>query len=333
MSDTRYEVLTIGNAIVDVLAHADDAFLVREGVAKGTMRLIDTEQAERLYDKMGPGQLVSGGCAGNTAAGLASFGARTAFIGKVASDELGRFFRHDMQSAGIAFPTSDLANATPTARSLILITPDSERTMNTFLGASRELTAEDVDRATVEGAAITYLEGYLWDPPKAKEAFRVASEIAHGAGRQVAITLSDVFCVDRYRQEFLGLMRDGAVDIVFANQHEALALYETSDMETALDLLAKDAGLAIVTMSEKGSMVMKGSERIQVPAAPVDDIVDLTGAGDQFAAGFLHGLARGAPLERCAALGSLAAAEVIGHVGARPQRSLADLAAENGLSV
>jgi sugar/nucleoside kinase (ribokinase family) len=333
MTGTSYDVLTIGNAIVDVLAQADDAFLVREGVAKGTMRLIDAEQAERLYEEMGPGQLVSGGCAGNTAAGLASFGARTAFIGKVAADELGRFFRHDMRSAGIAFATAELTNGTPTARSLILITPDSERTMNTFLGASQELTPEDIDRATVEGAAITYLEGYLWDPPKAKDAFRVASEYAHGAGRKVAITLSDVFCVDRYRQEFLGLMKNGAVDIVFANQHEALALYETSDMGTALDLLAKDAKLAVVTMSEKGSMVMNGQERIEVPAAPVGEIADLTGAGDQYAAGFLYGLAKGAPLERCAALGSLAAAEVIGHIGARPQRSLADLAAQSGLAV
>jgi sugar/nucleoside kinase (ribokinase family) len=333
MTETSYDVLTIGNAIVDVLAQADDAFLVREGVAKGTMRLIDAEQAERLYEEMGPGQLVSGGCAGNTAAGLASFGARTAFIGKVAADELGRFFRHDMRSAGIAFATSELTNGTPTARSLILITPDSERTMNTFLGASQELTPEDIDRATVEGAAITYLEGYLWDPPKAKEAFRVASDYAHGAGRQVAITLSDVFCVDRYRKEFLDLLKGGAVDIVFANQHEALALYETSDMGTALDLLAKDAKLAVVTMSEKGSMVMNGQQRIQVPAASVGEIVDLTGAGDQYAAGFLYGLAKGAPLERCAALGSLAAAEVIGHIGARPQHSLANLATQSGLAV
>jgi sugar/nucleoside kinase (ribokinase family) len=333
MTETSYDVLTIGNAIVDVLAQADDAFLVREGVAKGTMRLIDAEQAERLYEEMGPGQLVSGGCAGNTAAGLASFGARTAFIGKVAADELGRFFRHDMRSAGIAFATSELTNGTPTARSLILITPDSERTMNTFLGASQELTPEDIDRATVEGAAITYLEGYLWDPPKAKEAFRVASDYAHGAGRQVAITLSDVFCVDRYRKEFLDLLKGGAVDIVFANQHEALALYETSDMGTALDLLAKDAKLAVVTMSEKGSMVMNGQQRIEVPAASVGEIVDLTGAGDQYAAGFLYGLAKGAPLERCAALGSLAAAEVIGHIGARPQHSLANLATQSGLAV
>jgi sugar/nucleoside kinase (ribokinase family) len=333
MTETSYDVLTIGNAIVDVLAQADDAFLVREGVAKGTMRLIDAEQAERLYEEMGPGQLVSGGCAGNTAAGLASFGARTAFIGKVAADELGRFFRHDMRSAGIAFATSELTNGTPTARSLILITPDSERTMNTFLGASQELTPEDIDRATVEGAAITYLEGYLWDPPKAKEAFRVASDYAHGAGRQVAITLSDVFCVDRYRKEFLDLLKVGAVDIVFANQHEALALYETSDMGTALDLLAKDAKLAVVTMSEKGSMVMNGQPRIEVPAASVGEIVDLTGAGDQYAAGFLYGLAKGAPLERCAALGSLAAAEVIGHIGARPQHSLANLATQSGLAV
>ena len=333
MTDNRYDVLTIGNAIVDVLAQADDAFLVRKGLAKGTMRLIDAGEAERLYEEMGPGQLVSGGCAGNTAAGLASFGARTAFIGKVASDELGRFFRHDMRSAGIAFATSELDNGMPTARSLILITPDSERTMNTFLGASQELTPDDIDRATVEAAAITYLEGYLWDPPKAKEGFRVASGHAHGAGRQVAITLSDVFCVDRYRQEFLALMKEGAVDIVFANLHEALALYETSDLGTALDLLAEDARLAVVTMSEKGSMVMNGAARIEAPAAPVGDIVDLTGAGDQYAAGFLYGLARGAPLDRCAALGSLAAAEVISHVGARPQHSLADRAAESGLAV
>ena len=195
------------------------------------------------------------------------------------------------------------------------------------------LTPDDIDPRIVGAAAITYLEGYLWDPPKAKEAFRVASEYAHGAGRQVAITLSDVFCVDRYRQEFLGLLQDGAVDIVFANQHEALALYETSDLGTALDLLAQDARLAVVTMSEQGSMVMKGEERIEVPAAPVGEIVDLTGAGDQYAAGFLYGLAKGAALDRCAALGSLAAAEVIGHVGARPQRLLADLAAQSGLGL
>jgi sugar/nucleoside kinase (ribokinase family) len=333
MSKTKFDVAAIGNAIVDVLAQADEAFLKAEGLIKGSMRLIDADEAERLYGLMGPAQLVSGGCAGNTAAGLASLGGRAAFIGKVAEDELGRFYRHDMQAAGIAFPTGDLTDGTPTARSLILITPDSERTMNTYLGASRELAPADIDPAVIGAAAITYLEGYLWDPPKAKEAFRVASDIAHQAGRQVAITLSDTFCVDRYRAEFLGLMRSGAVDIVFANHHEALALYETSDLGTALDLLAGDAPLAIVTMGAEGSLVMNGGERVALPAPPVDEVVDKTGAGDLFAAGFLYGLARGAPLQRCAELGSLAAGEVIGHVGARPIHRLADLAAERGLTV
>jgi sugar/nucleoside kinase (ribokinase family) len=250
----------------------------------------------------------------------------------VADDEIGRFFRHDMQSAGIAFPTDELTDGTPTARSLILITPDSERTMNTYLGASQELTPDDIDPDIISAAAITYLEGYLWDPPKAKEAFRVASDIAHGAGRQVAITLSDTFCVDRYRDEFLGLMKAGAVDIVFANHHEALALYQTSDVGTALRLLAEEVPLAVVTMGGEGSLVMNGADQVRLPAPPVDEVVDKTGAGDLFAAGFLYGFARGAPLKRCAELGSLAAGEVISHVGARPVHRLADLAAEQGLT-
>ena len=332
MAEAKYDVLTIGNAIVDVLAHTEEDFLVREGLVKGFMRLIDGAEAERLYDHMGTTQLISGGCAGNTAAGVASFGGRAAFIGKVADDELGRFYRHDMHALGIAFPTSALTDGTPTARSMILITPDGERTMNTNLAACQELTPADIDRETVEGAAVTYLEGYLWDPPKAKEAFRIAARIAHDAGRKVAMTLSDSFCVDRFRDEFLELMRTGQLDIVFANQHEALSLYQTGDFETAMSCIEEDVALAVVTMSAEGSMAISGGRRVNVPAAKVERIADLTGAGDLYASGFLYGLSRNYPHEVCGRLGSLAAAEVIGHVGARPVASLKQLAGQAGLA-
>ena len=332
MAHTQFDVLTIGNAIVDVLAHTEEDFLVRESLVKGSMRLIDGAEAERLFERMGAAQLISGGCAGNTAAGVASFGGRAAFIGKVADDQLGKFFRHDMQALGIHFPTSALTDGTPTARSMILITPDGERTMNTNLAACQELSPDDIDRDTVQSAAITYLEGYLWDPPKAKEAFRIAAGQAHAAGRKVAMTLSDSFCVDRYRDEFLDLMRSGALDIVFANQHELQALYQTSNFETALGCVQSDAPLAVVTLGPSGSMAVTPAERIHVPAAPVDRVVDLTGAGDLYAAGFLFGLARGEDLAACARLGSLAAAEVIGHVGARPQGSLKLSAGQAGLA-
>ena len=332
MAAAKLDVLTIGNAIVDVLAHTEEDFLVREKLVKGSMRLIDGAEADRLYDHMGAAQLISGGCAGNTAAGVASFGGRAGFIGKVADDELGHFYRHDMMALGIAFPTAPLTDGTPTARSMILITPDGERTMNTYLAACQELTPADIDRKTVESAAITYLEGYLWDPPKAKEAFRIAAGIAHGAGRKVAITLSDSFCVDRFRDEFIELMRSGTLDIVFANRHEALSLYQTSDFETAVECLARDIPLAVVTMSEAGSMAVAGGNRVMIPAALVDRLVDLTGAGDQYAAGFLYGLAHGFPHEVCGRLGSLAAAEVISHVGARPVNSLRQLAGQAGLA-
>jgi adenosine kinase len=332
MTDHQYDVLTIGNAIVDVLAHTEEDFLVKEGLVKGSMRLIDGPEADRLYGHMGPAQLISGGCAGNTAAGVASFGGRAAFIGKVADDELGRFFRHDMQALGIRFPTGDLVDGAPTARSMILITPDGERTMNTFLGACQELTPDDIDRATVEGAAITYLEGYLWDPPKAKEAFREAIRVAHRAGRKVAITLSDSFCVDRFRGEFIELMRTDALDIVFANQHEVLALYQTSDFETAVSCLQRDIALAVITTGAEGSIAIEAGRRTPIPAARVDRVVDLTGAGDLYASGFLYGLARGFPPDVCGRLGSLAAAEVISHVGARPQTSLGQLAGQSGLA-
>jgi adenosine kinase len=333
MGEATYDVLTIGNAIVDVLAHTEEDFLVREGLVKGAMRLVDGAEADRLFNHMGPAQLISGGCAGNTAAGVASFGGRAAFIGKVADDELGRFFRHDMQALGIHFPTAPLIDGTPTARSMILITPDGERTMNTNLAACQELTPADIGKATVEGAAITYLEGYLWDPPKAKEAFRRAIAIAHAARRKVAITLSDSFCVDRFRGEFLDLMRGGSLDIVFANRHEALSLYQTSDFDTAVAHLERDAPLAVVTIGAEGSMAIASGERVTIAAAPVERVVDLTGAGDLYAAGFLYGLSRGLPHQICGRLGSLAAAEVIGHVGARPSASLRELAGQAGLSV
>lgn len=332
MRQAQFDVLTIGNAIVDVLTHTEEDFLVREGLVKGAMRLIDGAEADRLYGHMGPSQLISGGCAGNSAAGVASFGGRAAFIGKVADDELGRFFRHDMRALGIHFPTPPLTDGTPTARSMILITPDGERTMNTNLAACQELTPADIDRDTVAQAAVTYLEGYLWDPPKAKDAFRIAAETAHGAGRKVAMTLSDSFCVDRFRDEFLDLMRAGALDIVFANRHEVLSLYQTSDLESALSGLEQDVALAVVTMSEDGSVALSAGERIRIPAARVERIVDLTGAGDLYAAGFLHGLARGYPHAVCGRLGSLAAAEVISHIGARPNESLMRLAGQAGLA-
>lgn len=332
MPEPIYDVLTIGNAIVDVLAHTEEDFLVREGLVKGSMRLIDGAEADRLYDGMGPAQLISGGCAGNTAAGIASLGGRAAFIGKVADDELGRFYRHDMKALGIHFPTAPLEHGSPTARSMILITPDGERTMNTNLAACQELSPDDVDGASVEGAAITYLEGYLWDPPKAKEAFRVAMRIAHAAGREVAMTLSDSFCVDRFRDEFLAMIRSGDVDIVFANRHEVAALYQTADFATALDCLAREARLAVVTLGAEGSMAIAGGERTIIPAAPVERVVDLTGAGDLYAAGFLYGLARSLSLSECGRYASLAAAEVISHVGPRPVQKLSQLSLEAGLA-
>jgi sugar/nucleoside kinase (ribokinase family) len=281
---------------------------------------------------MGPATEMSGGSVANTIANLANLGGRTAYIGRVADDQLGQIFIHDMRSLGVDVRLAPVRGGAPTARSYILITPDGERTMNTHLAACQELTPADIDRPTVEAAAITYLEGYLWDPPKAKEAFRVAADMAHRAGRKVAITLSDSFCVDRYRDEFLELMRSGRLDIVFANRHEVLSLYQTSDFGTAVASFERDIPLGIVTMSEEGSLAIAGSRRVRIPAAKVERIVDLTGAGDLYAAGFLFGLARGYPYETCGRLGSLAAGEVISHIGARPNVSLAQLAMQAGLA-
>ena len=333
MSKHRYDVLGIGNAIVDIIAHTDEAFLISQNVQKGAMILVDEPRAEALYQAMGPAVIVSGGCAANTVAGLASFGGHGAFIGKVRTDELGGRFTHDIRALGIHFPTAPAVDGPATARSMILVTPDGERTMNTYLGACQNLTPADIERETVEASGIVYLEGYLWDPPAAKEAFVKAADIAHAAEGRVAITLSDSFCVDRYRDEFLGLIRNGKVDIVFANEHELKSLYQTADFDTAVAAFRREGTLGIVTRSEKGCLVVEREETAAVPAFPVDRVVDTTGAGDLFAAGFLFGLARAYDSRPCARLGALAAAEVIQHLGARPQRSLKDMAIENGLLV
>ena len=332
MPDLKYDVLGIGNAIVDVIARTEDDFLVREKMHKGGMALIDEPRAQSIYDAMGPAVEVSGGSAANTIVGVAGFGARAAFIGKVKDDELGRAFAHDIRSAGVAFDTPPAADGPSTARCYVMVTPDGERTMNTFLGAAQDLHPADVDPATIAAAAITYLEGYLWDPPHAKDAFRKAAKIAHEAGRKVALTLSDAFCVDRYRPEFVDLIKTGTVDIVFANERELHSLYETADFNTAMKALRADARLAVVTRSEKGCVVVSKEHTVVVPAAPIAKLVDATGAGDLFAAGFLFGLARGRDHETAAKLGALAAAEVIQHIGARPETSLKNLATQAGLA-
>ena len=333
MNEPEFDVLAIGNAIVDVMARAEDDFLVRHGLAKGTMHLIDAERAEILYAAMGPAIEASGGSAGNTAAGLASLGGRAAFIGKVAGDTLGQFYRHDMGAAGVHFATAALTGGAPTARSMILITADGERTMNTYLGACQALGPDDIDERVVSASAITYLEGYLWDPPEAKKAFRRAARLAHAAGRRVSLTLSDPFCVDRFRAEFLDLIRGRTVDILFANDSELRSLYETANLETAVAALARDCALAAVTVGADGALVVTAGGVSRVPATPVETLVDLTGAGDLFASGFLYGVARGMALTDAARLGAIAASEVIGHVGPRPAASLAGLARQAGFAI
>ncbi len=333
MSAPRYDVLGIGNAIVDVIARAEDDFLVAHGMHKGGMALIDEARAAKIYDAMGAATESSGGSAANTIVGVASFGGRAAFVGKVKDDELGRAFGHDIRAARVSFDTKPASNGPSTARCYIMVTPDGERTMNTYLGAAQDLKPADIDEATVATAAVIYLEGYLWDPPQAKEAFVKAAAIAHKAGRRVALTLSDSFCVDRYRAEFLGLIRKGTVDILFANEHELHSLYETADFDTAVKALRSDAKLAVVTRSEKGCVVVTRDSVEAVQAMPIDKVVDVTGAGDLFAAGFLVGHSHGKDHRTAARLGALAAAEVIQHIGARPAVSLKALAAENGLAL
>jgi adenosine kinase len=333
MAETKYDVLGIGNAIFDVLVQTDEGFLARHGMTKGGMALIDEARALAIYQDMGPAVEMSGGSAANAIVGVASLGARTAFIGKVKDDQIGRLYSHDIKAANVAFATAAASGGPATGCSYILVTPDGERTMNTYLGAAQELMPGDIDPAEIAASSIVYLEGYLWDPKNAKDAFLKASTIAHDAGRQVALTLSDAFCVDRYRAEFLDLMRGGTVDLIFANEAELHSLYQTSDFDTALAQLRQDIKLGVVTRSEKGCVVATKDGVTAVPAFPIAKMVDTTGAGDLFAAGFLFGLVRGAGHENCGRLGALAAAEVIQHIGARPQLSLKELAKQNGLPV
>jgi sugar/nucleoside kinase (ribokinase family) len=333
MTSAKYDVLGIGNAIFDVLVQTDEGFLAAHGMTKGGMALIDEARAAAIYRDMGPATEMSGGSAANTIVGVANLGARAAYVGKVRDDQIGRLYTHDIRAAGVAFETRPAPDGPATGCCYILVTPDGERTMNTYLGAAQELMPDDIDAAQVAASAIIYLEGYLWDPKNAKDAFVKASSIAHDAGRQVALTLSDSFCVDRYRGEFLDLMRRGTVDLVFANEAELHSLYQTSDFDTALTQWRSDTKLGVVTRSEKGCLVASYDGVIAVPAFPIGRIVDTTGAGDLFAAGFLFGLVRGAGHENAGRLGALAAAEVIQHIGARPQVSLKELAKANGLPV
>ncbi|WP_422372350.1 adenosine kinase [Hoeflea sp.] len=329
---SKFDVLCIGNAIVDIIARCDESFLTDNTIIKGAMNLIDAERAELLYSRMGPAIEASGGSAGNTAAGLASFGSRSAYFGKVSKDQLGEIFSHDIRALGVHFETTPLDGAPPTARSMIFVTPDGERSMNTYLGACVELGPEDIEADVVAEAKVTYFEGYLWDPPRAKDAIRLCADIAHKNGREMSMTLSDPFCVDRYRGEFLELMRSGTIDIVFANAEEVKSLYQTDNFEHAVAQIRKDCKLAAITRSEHGSVLIRGEERIDIDAIDIDEVVDTTGAGDLYAAGFLHGYANDLPLEVCGKLGSLAAGLVIKQVGPRPQLSLKDAAADAGLA-
>lgn len=333
MTDTapqngELDVLCVGNAIVDVLSQTDDATIDELGMVKGTMALIDAEQAEALYARMSPGVETSGGSAGNTAAGLASLDAKCAFIGRVRDDQLGDIFTHDIRSIGVEYATPAVTDGPPTARCLIFITPDAQRTMNTFLGASVNLGPEDIDPDMVARAKVTYLEGYLWDREEAKEAFLRASALAAANNRLVSLSLSDPFCVDRHRDSFRDFVSNH-VDVLFANEDEITSLYQVSEFDEALQHVRQDCRIAALTRSEKGSVVVSGDEVHVVDAAPVDKVVDTTGAGDQFAAGFLSGLTRGKDLATCAHIGGLAAAEVIAHVGPRPQVKLSGLVAAN----
>ena len=324
MTEASIDLLGIGNAIVDVIANAEDAFLAREGLVKGTMTLIDAARADALYQMMGPAIEASGGSAGNTMAGLASLGGTGAYIGKVRDDLLGQIYRHDITAAGVRFETPAATSGPGTARCLILVTPDGQRTMNTYLGACVELGPADIDPEMVAAARITYLEGYLFDPPSAQEAFRRAAAIAHAARRQVALSLSDPFCVERHRAAFRDLV-EGHIDILFANEVEICSLYETNDFGTAAAAVRGRVAIAALTRSAAGSVIVAAGVEHPVAPAPVARVVDTTGAGDLYASGFLYGLTRDLPLPICGEIGSLCAAEIISHVGARPEVELAPL--------
>ena len=328
MTDCRLDVLCIGNAIVDVISDTTDAFLDQEGLTKGSMRLIDAGEAERLYSHMGPAREISGGSAANTAAGVAALGSRAGFIGQVAPDQLGQFYRHDLTAAGVEFTTPATDFGVPTARSMVLVTPDGHRTMNTFLGAAQHLPPQALDEEQIRSAAILYLEGYLWDPEVPRNAMVRAIEVAREAGRTVAFTLSDTFCIDRHREGFNALIDEGKIDILFANEAEIQELAAVPHLETAIAAVRDKVGTLVVTRSEKGALATQGGERADVAAEPVEKVVDTTGAGDLFAAGFLAGHAKGLGLEQSLKLGAIAAAEVISHYGARPEADLRAMAGE-----
>jgi len=327
MAEPILDVVGIGNAIVDVLSQTDDAFLSAAALPKGTMTLIDAHRAEELYAAMGPAVEVSGGSAANTLAGLASLGGRGAFIGKVRNDQLGGIFRHDIRAVGVTFDTPAATAGPPTARCLIFVTPDAQRTMGTYLGASVEFGPDDLDAGLIERAKVTYLEGYLWDAPPAKAAFVEAAELAHKAGRQVALSLSDPFCVERHRESFLGLVNDH-IDLLFANEAEITSLYQVDSFDAALQKVRGHCAVAVLTRSERGAVVLAGEEVHIIDAEPVARVVDTTGAGDLYAAGFLYGYTQGRPLFECGRIGALAAAEVISHFGARPETALGPLVEE-----
>jgi sugar/nucleoside kinase (ribokinase family) len=327
MAETQYDVTGIGNAIVDVLTQADDAFIADHGLEKGAMTLIDTETAEKIYGDMGSAVEVSGGSAANTIAGLANLGARSAYIGKVAKDQLGEVFAHDIRAAGVNFDPPPLEGDATTARSMILVTPDAERTMQTYLGACVELGPEDVPDELIAASEVVYLEGYLYDPPRAKEAFLKAAKVAEAAGRKVALSLSDPFCVERYRAEFLELL-EGHVNILFANEDEITSLYQVENFDDALQHVRGHCDIAALTRSANGSVVVAGDEVHVVDAETVTNVVDTTGAGDSYAAGFLYGLSRGDDLATAARIGGILAAEIISHYGARSESNLKELVAQ-----
>lgn len=324
MTYPELAVTGVGNAIVDILSQSDDAFIASEGFVKGSMSLIDAERALSLTQHLTAHKRTSGGSAANTIAGLAALGSRAGYIGKVSDDEVGRVFAEAMRDQGVVFPTRASQTGTPTARCVVLVTEDAQRTMCTYLGACVELGPDDIDIELVQASRITYLEGYLWDPPQAKEAFLVAAKAAHAANRQIALSLSDSFCVVRHRESFLDLARNH-VDVLFANETELMSLYQTSDVRSAIALAKDHCRVTAVTCGASGCLVASGGTVLTVPAEPVAEIVDTTGAGDLFAAGFLHGLAAGRNPGECALIGSIAAAEIISHFGARPEASLADL--------
>jgi sugar/nucleoside kinase (ribokinase family) len=325
MTQPLYDVVGIGSAIVDIIARCDDAFITNQGLDKGTMRLIDEIEVERLYALMGPAVEISGGTVPNTCVGLASLGGKAAFIGKIAKDQFGQVFGHDLRAIGVTFKTEPMQNSAPTARCLILVTPDGERTMNTFLGAAAELSTAEIAPELIRDSKVVYLEGYSFDPPTAKQAFYEAAKIGRTNDTTVALTLSDPFCVERHRQAFHDFIKAG-VDLLFANKREIMALYQTESFDEACARVRQDCKLVAITRSAKGSVVITPDQIIEVQAAPVQHVVDTTGAGDLYAAGFLFGLARGMELGECGRLGSIAAAEVISHIGPRPEVSLANLA-------